>query len=177
MLIKEKSHLYRCKECGNYANFPPGKEISCRAIISFEGESERGEVKLKEGEMVEKGDELVVETESGFRIGEVTSLELKNGKRSDLATAEEVETVWLRDVGEVAVRISLHKRAVTTPITIYMPGESELRVGEELEIGNKRFRVSKIKTRDGRVVDRQNDSVMAKDIKRVYAKFERKIRK
>ncbi len=176
-LIRKRTHLYMCEECGNYATFPPEKEIIVNAIISFEGESERGKIRLKESEKVEKGDELIVETDSGFRIGEVTSLELVNNKRGEEAEAKEIRTIWLRDTGEVGVRISLHKRAITTPVTIYVPGETEFRVGEELEIGNKKFRISKIKSRDGKVIDRRNAGVRAKDIKRVYAIFQSKVRK
>jgi uncharacterized Zn finger protein len=176
-LIREKNHLYRCEECGNYANFPPEKEITINAIISFEGESERGRVRLKESEEVGKGDELIVETESGFRIGEVTSIELTNSRRSEGAEAKEIRAIWLRDTGEVGVRISLHKRAITTPLTIYVPGETEFRVGEELEFGNKRYRITKIKPRNGGVVDRKGESIKAKNIKRIYAKFEAKIKR
>ncbi|MBO8181945.1 MAG: hypothetical protein H0Z28_04020 [Archaeoglobus sp.] len=175
-LIREKTHLYMCEECGNYANFPPEKEIVVNAIISFEGESERGKVRLKESEEIEKGDEFIVETDSGFRIGEVTSIELLNDKRSETANAKQIKTIWLRDTGEVGVRISLHKRAITTPVTIYVPGETEFTVGEELEFGNKRYRITKIKVREGKVLDRKGDSIKAKNIRRVYAKFEGKIK-
>ena len=175
-LIREKTHLYMCEECGNYANFPPEKEIVVNAIISFEGESERGKVRLKESEEIEKGDEFIVETDSGFRIGEVTSIELLNDKRSEIANAKQIKTIWLRDTGEVGVRISLHKRAITTPVTIYVPGETEFAVGEELEFGNKRYRITKIKVREGKVLDKKGDSIKAKNIRRVYAKFEGKIK-
>jgi uncharacterized Zn finger protein len=176
-VVSERRHLYRCVVCGNHEAFPPEKEIMCRAIISHEGESERGIVRLRSGEVVEKGEEMVVETESGFRIGEVTSLELRGGARSEIGEAENISTVWLRDIGEVAVKFSLHKRAITTPITIYMPGESRIRIGEDIEVEGKIFKITKIKTRDGKVVDRDRDEVVAKDVKRVYAMFERKVRK
>ena len=176
-LIRAKTHLYKCEECGNYANFPPEKEILVNAIISFEGESEKGKVRLKESERVEKGEEFIVETDSGFRIGEVTSIELGGDKRSEEGEAREIRTLWLRDTGEVGVKISLHKRAITTPVTIYVPGETEFSVGEDLEFGNKKYRITKIKSRDGRILDRRGESIRAKDIRRVYAKFEAKLKK
>jgi uncharacterized Zn finger protein len=176
-LIRAKTHLYRCDECGSYANFPPEKEIAVKAIISFEGESEKGIVRLREDDKIEEGDELIVETDSGFRIGEVTSIELMSNRRAEEAEAREIKTIWLRDVGEVGVRISLHKRAITTPVTIYVPGETEFRIGEELEFGNKKYRITKIKSRDGRVLDKNKEAIKAKDIRRVYAKFEAKIKR
>ncbi|AGK61224.1 putative archaeal Zn-finger protein [Archaeoglobus sulfaticallidus PM70-1] len=176
-LVREKTNLYKCEECGNYVTITPEKEIVVNAIISSEGESERGKVRLKEGENVEKGDELVVEVEEGFKIGEVTSIELEDGKRIDLSPSDKIKTVWLRDIGEVGVKFSLHKRAITTPVTLYMPGETEIRVGEDIDIENKRFRITKIKTRDGRLYGREGDTVMAKDVKRVYAMFQSKIKK
>jgi uncharacterized Zn finger protein len=176
-LIRAKTHLYKCDECGTYANFPQQKEVVVKAVISFEGEAERGTVRLSEGEKIEGGNEVIVETDSGFRIGEVTSIELTNGRRAKEAEARRIKTIWLRDVGEVGVRISLHKRAVTTPVIIYVPGETEFRIGEELEFKNKKYRVTKIKSRDGRVLDRNREAIKAKDIRRIYAKFVAKIKR
>jgi uncharacterized Zn finger protein len=176
-LIKEKTHLYRCKDCGTFSTHLPEKEIEVRAIISSEDESEKGKLFLKESEIVEKGDEMIVDVSNGFRIGEVTSLELKNGKRTEISDAKSIATVWLRDTGEVAVKISLHRRSVTSPMTIHTSGETEFKIGDELEIGNKKYRITKIKSRDGKVIDRIDDTVKAKNIKRVYAKLESKIKR
>lgn len=170
-LIREDKNLYRCVECNTFTHFEPEKEIKVRAIISSVEESEKGSVLLKQHDLVEKGDELIVETDEGYKLGEVTSIEIEGGKRIDSCEAEKASTIWLRNVGEVVVKMSLHKRAVTTPYKITVSGNTEFTVGEELEIGGKIFYISRMKLNDGRLLKKFGDVAKAKEIKRVYAMF------
>jgi len=171
-LIREEKHLYRCTECGTFTTHLPKKEVEVRAIISSGAESVRGSIKAYEGDELEKGDEYIVETEEGHKIGEITSIELKNGKRAESGKVGEIETVWLRDVGEVEVRMSLHKRSVTTPYKMVVDGETEFEVGEVLYINGKRFRIHRIKLISGGVLRGEGKRARAREIRRIYAKYE-----
>lgn len=173
-LIREERYLYRCMQCGTFTTHMPKKELEIRAVISSGAESVRGLIKVYEGDELEKGDEYIVETEEGHKVGEITSIELKNGKRVESGKVEEIETVWLRDVGEVEVRMSLHKRSVTTPYKTVVDGESEFEVGEVLYIDGKRFRINRIKLISGGVLRKEGKRAKAKEIKRIYAKYEGK---
>ncbi len=168
-LIREDRNLYKCEVCSTVVEYRPEKEIEIRAIISKGAESEVGKLKAKEGELLEKGEEVVVEVEDGFRVGEITSLELENGKRSEVARAEKVKTIWLRDVGEVFVKFSLHKGPVTTPYVINSPGETEFMVGEVLNIEKGRYKITRMKLLDGRLLKKPGQKAKAKEIKRIYA--------
>ncbi len=171
-LVRAEKNLYRCTECGSYTTFRPRKEVEIRAIISSGPVSEKGVLKAFEGDRIEKGDEYIVDTAEGHKIGEVTSLELKNGRRAESADVEEIETVWLRDVGEVELRMSLHKRSVTTPFKMLVDGEAEFEVGESIIVEGRRYRIHRIKLINGGVLRREGSRARARDIRRVYAKYE-----
>ncbi|AEA46353.1 HVO_0476 family zinc finger protein [Archaeoglobus veneficus] len=171
-VVRAEKYLYRCRECGTVAQHLPEKMLRVKAIISSGAESEVGSITLKESDIVEKGDELVVEVEEGFKIGEVTSLELGNGKRSEIGEAKDIQTVWLRDVGEVILRISLHKGPVTTPYKMTVSGETEFGIGEVLNVDGKNFRITRMKLIDGRLLKKAGERAKAKEIKRIYAMYE-----
>ena len=176
ILVREDKNLYRCVECNTHTYFKPEKEIRVRAIISSGEESEKGSVLLKQHDLIEKGDELIVETKDGYKLGEVTSIEV-DGKRFDRCDAEKASTIWLRNVGEVVVKMSLHKRAVTTPYKVVVSGDTEFAVGEELEIDGKVFQISRMKLNDGKLLKRYGDKAKARDIKRIYAMFKDRVKK
>jgi uncharacterized Zn finger protein len=171
-IVRAEKNLYRCTQCGGYTTHTPRKEMKIRAIISSGAESVKGSIKVYEGEKIEKGDEYIVDTEDGHKIGEVTSIEMKNGQRVESAQSEDIETVWLRDVGEVELRMSLHKRSVTSPYKMVVDGETEFEVGENIYIDGKKFRVHRIKLISGGVLRREGSRARARDIRRLYAKYE-----
>lgn len=173
-VIRAEKNLYRCTECGSFATIQKKREIEIRAIISTGAESVRGSIRAKEGETIEKGDEYIVDTAEGHKIGEVTSIEMKNGQRVESAKSEEIETLWLRDVGEVELKMSLHKRSVTSPYKMVVDGETEFEVGETIYVDGKRFRIHRIKLIDGGVLRKERERARARDIRRLYAKYEGK---
>ena len=151
-------------------------EVRGKAVISTGAISRVGTIVFKEFDTVEVGDEIVVETDEGFRIGEVTSIELKDGRRTKFAEVKDIGTVWLRDVGEVEVKFSLHKGAITTPYKMLTSGDTEFEVGERVKIDNVLYRITRMKFMDGRLLKRAGERAKAKQIKRIYAMFERKLR-
>ncbi len=176
-LIRADKNLYRCRFCGSVVELRPEKEVELRAIISSGATSKRGRIRVKPGDLLETGDELIVEVDDGFKIGEITSLEFKNGSRRNSAIAKDVSTVWLRDVGEVFVKISLHKGAITTPYKLLVSGDTEFEVGEVLEINGKRFRIERMKLINGRLLKKEGDRAEAREIRRIYAMYQRHYRK
>ncbi len=171
--ISPSKNLFRCENCGSVTEALPEKKVGIRAIISMDDASEKGKVELSKSEVVQKGQEIVVETDRGYRIGEITSIELENGKRVEIASAEDIKTLWLRDVGEVKVRISLHKGAVTTPYVIFTSGETEFSVGEILPVEGRNYRITRIKLINGGLIKKDGRTAKAKEIRRIYAKFVR----
>ncbi len=171
-VVREDRNLYRCTICGTHLTYSPEKEIEIRAIVSTGARSIKGKLRIWESELIERGDEYIVDTPEGHKIGEVTSLEMKNGTRSEAGEAKKVATVWMRDVGEVVVRFSLHKRSVTSPFKMTVDGETEFEIGEVLNIDGKKFRIHRIKLLEGGVLKRPGSKARARDIRRIYAKYE-----
>ncbi len=177
-LIREDKPLYKCQQCGEVEQHIPEKKIPVRAVISSGDESESGSISLTPSELVGLKDEMVVELEEGYKIGEVTSVELKSGKRVEEAEVKDVETLWLRDVGEMPLRISLHHgKGKTIPVVFNTPGDTEFQVGEELEIDNKKSVITKIMLENGKVLEKSEQRAKTRDIKRVYAESMKKRRK
>jgi len=175
-LIREDKQLYRCTECGTVTQYLPEKELRVKAVISTGAVSRVGSIVFKEFDTVEVGDEIVVETDEGFRIGEVTAIELRDGKRTKFAEVKDVATVWLRDVGEVEVKFSLHKGAVTTPYKMLTSGDTEFEIGERINIDNYLFRITRMKLINGKLLKREGQKAKAKEIRRIYAMFVKKLR-
>lgn len=170
-----KRNLYRCRVCGSVREILPEKEVNIKAIISTGGESEVGRIRIKESDVIRVGEEMIVETDEDVKVGEVTAIELKDMKRVEFAEAKDVYAVWLRNVGEVDVKFSLHKGAVTTPYKMRTTGDTEFEIGERINIDNYIFRITRIKKIDGKLLKRRGEKAKAKEIKRIYAMFERKL--
>ncbi len=174
-VVREDKHLYRCRVCGSVRQITPEREVSVKAIVSTSGESEVGRVRVKESEVFRIGEEIVVEVGDEVKVGEIRAIELRDGKRVEFAIAKDVYALWLRNVGEVDVKFSLHKGAVTTPYKMRTTGETEFEIGERINIDNYVFRITRIKRLDGKLLKRRGEKAKAKEIKRIYAMFERKV--
>lgn len=170
-----RRNIYRCRICGSVRRILPDKEINIKAIISTGGESKVGRIRVRESDVIRIGEGMIVETDDDVKVGEVAAIELKNRKRVEFAEAKDVYAVWLRNVGEVDVKFSLHKGAVTTPYKMRTTGETEFEIGERINIDNYIFRITRIKKIDGKLLKRRGERAKAKEIKRVYAIFERKV--
>ncbi|MCS7119222.1 MAG: HVO_0476 family zinc finger protein [Archaeoglobaceae archaeon] len=166
-----KKNLYRCSVCGTHINFTPKREVEIEAIFSSGSETEIGKIRMAEDEEIFRDSELVVDFEKESKIGRVTALQLKDGRISDFSKAKNVYAVWLRNVGEVTIKFSLHKRTVTTPYKMKFDGETEFVVGEIIELKKKKYRIHRIKLLNGGLLKKEGERALAKDIKRVYATY------
>lgn len=166
-----KTGLFRCSICGTHTHIIPKKDIKIKAIFSTGSETEIGSIKVKDGDEIMKGMEIVVDFEEGSKIGRVTAIQLKDGKIVEFSKAEDILAVWFRNVDEVYVKFSLHKRSVTTSHKALFDGDTDFVVGETIEIEKKRFRINRIKLLDGKVLRKEGERALAKEIKRVYATY------
>jgi uncharacterized Zn finger protein len=162
-----REHLVRCEVCGTV--HPTGLERTrlapLRVIISAKDASERRTIEIPAEDLLEVGDEILVDDGVGdVAIVEITSIELEGGRREKAARAGDVETLWTRAVDEVAVKVSVHRRGKTTSYSIPALGDETFAVGDVRTASGRRFRVEKIKLRDGRSPER----ALAKDITRIW---------
>ncbi|WP_321210886.1 HVO_0476 family zinc finger protein [Methanothermobacter sp. DP] len=161
---KVKHLVLECEECGTVFrdSLVIEKPESHRIIISEHGSSYRDEVDLYPNEEVSTGDAITV---SG-KLVEITSLELKSGKRVDKATAADVKTLWavsLEAPARVGISVDLHGEVYSRKVEV--DRDFEFRVGDVMKIDEHVFKIRSIKTEDGMI---RRGSVPARRIKRVY---------
>ncbi|MDG5757802.1 HVO_0476 family zinc finger protein [Natronococcus sp. A-GB1] len=171
----------RCSECGHVHKVQPDpeREVTLDVVVSQEGESFTANVTAPEDETVEVGDEFILETDEVLSTVRVTSIELDGHRRVEEADADDVETVWTREVDNVAVNVTVHpqdgSRDDSRSITVYVPGDYEFEVGSIEEFGDDEFEIDAFVVRkdaseyDRDRYDMEGDTGVAKDLKRVYA--------
>ncbi|MCU4926508.1 HVO_0476 family zinc finger protein [Halobacteria archaeon AArc-dxtr1] len=171
----------RCGECGHVHKVQPEteREVTLDVVVSQGGDSFSANVTTPADERIETGDEFLLETEEVLATVRVTSLELDGHRRREAADVDDIETVWTREVDNVAVDVTVHPKDGThddsESLTLHVPGDEEFVVGEVRTAGDEEFEVDAFVVRDdatGYDRDRfemEGDSVPAKDLQRVYA--------
>ena len=174
----------RCSECGHVHKTTIEEEtvVERRTIVSQGDESIDTRIEIPPDETLSVGDEFLVETDEAILTARITSLELTDSGRTDEASAKDVKTLWTRAVGNVSVNLTLHPKEGTYDETesmrIQVPGDEEFIVGASHEYGDEEFTVERILVRDDATgydregYDFEGDAVLAKDIKRLYARDE-----
>ncbi|ADD05713.1 UCP015877 family protein [Natrialba magadii ATCC 43099] len=171
----------RCSECGHVHKIQPEqeREVTLDVVVSQDDESFTANVTTPDGATIEVGDEFLLETEEVLSTVRVTSLELDGQRRVESAPADEIETVWTREVDNVSVDITIHpqdgSRDDSRSITVHVPGDYEFEVGAVDDFGDDEFEIDAFVVRkavtgyDRDRYDMEGDTVPAKDVKRIYA--------
>lgn len=174
----------RCGDCAHVHKTTIETEttVDRRVVVSQGEESIESVVEIPPEDRLVVGDEFLVETDDAILTARVTSLEGQEGSRSEGADAEDVETIWARAVGNVTVNLTVHPKEGTydesRSVRIQVPGDESFVIGRTHEYGGEEFGVERILVReDATEYERQDydfegDSVLAKDIKRLYARDE-----
>jgi uncharacterized Zn finger protein len=174
----------RCSDCGHVHKTELEREstVERRVIVSQDGDSFEAYGEMAPDEELRQGDEFLLETDEAIFSVRVTSLELAEGGRAKRAEAEDVKTVWTRAVGNVSVNLTLHPKNgradSSRSLKIQVPGDEAFVVGETSDYGDESFTVQKILVRDDvydydfQQLDHAGDRVLAKDVKRLYARDE-----
>jgi len=169
--------LVRCDECGSVHTVisKPVRTASVRTIVSRGEDSERCRIELPVDHEVYVGDELLVDDPSADEVYlvEVASVEA-GGRRTVVAVAAEIDTIWARAIDEVAVKIAVHDGTRTESDSLCVSGDREFVVGAVERIGRKNARIIRIKMHKRGFKKNKGDVVLAKDIKRIFAEKVRK---
>lgn len=172
----------RCSECGHVhkTTLEDESSVERRVVVSQDAESIETQVQVPPGETLSTGEEFLVETDEAILTARITSIESVEGARLEEADAKSVRTIWARAVGNVSVNLTLHPKDgyhdETRSVRIQVPGDEEFVVGQTHEYGGEEFEVERILVRedatgyDREGYDFEGDAVLAKDIKRLYAR-------
>jgi uncharacterized Zn finger protein len=169
----------RCSECGHVHKeaLPEDQTLDLEVVVSQDGESFSASAEVPAEETLAVGEEFLLETDEAIMTVRITSLERADG-RTEEAVAEDVQTIWTRAVGNVSVSVTAHPKGgehdETRSFDLQVPGDYEFVVDETDELGDEEFTVEGILVRDDAVgydfekLDHEGDTVVAKDVKRLY---------
>lgn len=160
----------RCAVCGTVHQITPEKEkppLLVKAIVSEEGISRICSIELAADEICMIGDRYVAGCGDDYTGVEITGIE-RGRQRARKARAKDITTLWTRKIEEVQVRVSVHNGKTTIPLMLRVPGEEPFVVGELYRQGNRRFRVTSIKLRDGGSLRKEGQKAVARRLKRIY---------
>ena len=175
-------YTVRCTECDHvHKTTVDDRTVRRDVVVSQDGDSFATDVAVPPGEPLSVGDEFVVESDAGVFVVRVTSLEVGEEQRTEGADAEDVETIWTRDVGNVTVDATVHPpegggHDQTRGVELHVPGDHEFVVGEHEDLGDHDIEVEQIRLREGAAgydhyqLERPGDAALAKDVLRLYAR-------
>lgn len=148
------------------------KSVSLKVIVSKMDISDTYKTELDSETVLQVDDELVVDDEeTGVVVPILITALDAGGKRVLIARAEDTETIWGRAIDEVTVKFSAQSGTEKTEVLEKrVPGDYEFVIGAEERVGNKRLFINKIKVRDGAFRSRKGDVVLAKYVKRIFAR-------
>jgi uncharacterized Zn finger protein len=173
----------RCTDCSHVHKtpLPEQRTVERRVVVSQAGDSVSTSVDAPAAETLAVGEEFLVETAEAILTVRITSLE-RDQTRTDEATAETVDTIWTRAVGNVTVPVTAHPKSgehdQTRSVDLQVPGDYEFVVGETETLSDEEFTVEGIYLRDDargyehEKLDFDGDGALAKDIKRLYVRDE-----
>jgi uncharacterized Zn finger protein len=183
-VLKPGGHItVRCTECDHVhkEQLPEDPTVQRDVVVSQDGESFKAQVDVPEEEELAVGEEFLLETDEAVVTARITSLETADGRTED-APADDVETIWSRAVGNVAVNVTMHpkdgRHDETESFKLQVPGDYEFTVGMTEQFGDEEFTVEGIHVRDDakgyehEKLDFDGDMVFAKDINRLYVRDE-----
>jgi uncharacterized Zn finger protein len=174
-------YTVRCTECDHTHKTRIEEETTEKidVVVSQDGESFSSSADVPVEETLAVGEEFVLDTPEALMTVRITSLELGEQRRREQAVAEDVRTIWTREVDNVPVNVTVNPRDgsndQTRSIKVYVPGDFEFTVGETESFGEDEFTIKNVQVRDDAVGyeyeqrDHEGDTVVAKDVKRVYA--------
>lgn len=181
----------RCQACDHVHSQRIESDVperSVRTVISQAGESITTTVDIPEDAVLEVGDRFVADTDEAVFSVELTDIEDADGGRHDRLTAGEAATLWTRDIGNVAVNVTVHPAPgsddASTSAVLSVPGDDWVAVGDELRIDGTDVRVTGLLLRSSatseggsRTLDEPGDRAQAMDLDRVYTRSTKRVRR
>ncbi|MDY0266567.1 MAG: HVO_0476 family zinc finger protein [Methanimicrococcus sp.] len=168
-----QSPIAKCMDCGHVHGYriPKVKMKTVKIIVSNMGETVVMQMLLPEQERFFIEEEFVVED---VHTGEITPIIITaiefEDKRKPSAPVKEIDTIWGRAIDSVTVKIAIQQGETTDSQEIKVPGDFKFTVGQNVRVDGKDYPIVSIKIRGGGFKSREGDYVLAKKIKRVYAK-------
>jgi uncharacterized Zn finger protein len=147
----------RCNVCGTVSTVVvrEPKPVIVPTIFSDMGQSRKEQIELSEEEEVHMEDEMFV-----------TGIEVK-GRRVMAATADEIDTLWVKRFDKVRVKVAINKVHKTLSVDMDALPDEEFIIGDLMQVGREQVVIHYIMTKEGMA---KRGSVPAREIVRIYTK-------
>ncbi|MCQ8902481.1 MAG: hypothetical protein NQU42_00045 [Methanothrix sp.] len=159
--------VVRCEVCGTVHSVrsPHFRMTPLKVIVSSGPNSRVYRVSVPYNDMLSVGSEIVVDDgRSDVVVAEITAIETE--RRVSHALAKDVKCVWARAVDDVVVKIAVYRAGRTRSFRIMTKGDEVFSVGDVRDVEGIRYKIVKIKVRDGGFPE----SSEARDIVRVWGR-------
>lgn len=168
-----QSPVAKCMDCGHTHSYriPRVKMKTVKVIVSQMDQSAVMRMLLPEDERFFIDDEFVVEDIDSGEVVPIliTALEYDD-KRKPSAVVKDLDTIWGRAIDEVTVKVAIQQGETTEAVEVKVPGDFRFVVGQNVKVNGKDYPIVSIKIRGGSFKSKDDDYVLAKKVKRVYAK-------
>ncbi len=157
--------IVECNKCSlvHQAFIQTPKTILVPIIVSMMGESTQNTIELNSNDVLEVGDEVILDN-TNLKI---TSLETQEDKRVEKTKTRNVRTIWAKEYDKVRVKISVNKGGTTLTHDIWAVPDEEFFIGDILNLGKIKTVIHRIKTRE-KLLKLDGAMATAREIVRVY---------
>lgn len=152
-----------CRRCEHTHHHVAPRRVEVPVQVSRDDETTETEIAMSEGDTVQVGDRMFLLD----GLAEVTAVEDADGRRPDRLVAEEIRTIWAKDIREIAIKVTMHHGRASSSMELERGPDETLTVGDVLDVEGRRVRIDRIKTEDG-VLRRDGLTAEAIDVVRVY---------
>jgi len=158
----------QCQQCGSvhHVQIASERPVEVPVIVSDGETSRKTRLTLGPLEELRCGEELFIDGNNTL----VTSITVAGAKR-DRAKGSDIERITVKVFDTVPVKVAIVRGSTTRSETIMAAPDEEFEVGDILEFGPMKVVVESMLA--DRKVRREGDPVIARDIKRIYAKIMR----
>lgn len=158
---------FRCVECNRVfsGTIKIPQELTTKVVFSDGDVSEETITTLESDEIIEVGDEFILD--DGRKV-QVTHIDVENGENVKHAQADGIKKLWVKQFGVLSVKVSVNDNRVTYPLRTEAEPDDEFAVGMTLQFDDFDAYIHAIKTKD-RIL--KKGSAEARDIVRIYGRI------
>lgn len=157
---------FQCTECGRVftGTIRLPRDLTVKVMLSDQDVTEVTKTVIKEDEVVEVGDEF--DLEDGRHV-KVTFIDRVDGSRRKSCPAPEIKSLWVKNFGQLRVKVSINDYKRTYPMYVEAEPDDEFTVGMIMNFDSWDAVIHAIKTHNKLI---RRGTAEARDVVRIYGK-------
>lgn len=158
-----REQVLTCRDCGRTHPVVAPETVEVPVQLSLDEETTETEIEVAEDATISVGDRMFLLD----GLAEVTAVEADDDRRHEALRADEIRTLWAKDIREVTIPVTVHQGRTSQSLETVAAPDRELAVGDRLDVEGRRYRIDRIKTDDDILRD-VGETAKAVDVVRVY---------